>query len=174
MAKKRIKNTDDLYRILTFAQADNHIKAIGELQRQIDALNARADKRLNKIKETTKAQAGGIADKMRKHVDSLEAFCAANREDFAGQQSRKMVFGVLGWRKSTSIKVSTKTTIQKIKEVFGEVCNQYLRISEEADKDALRKLTDEQLKQIDAKRQNKEVFFVDPDLTEIEKKIVNA
>ncbi|MCE5184561.1 MAG: host-nuclease inhibitor Gam family protein [Planctomycetaceae bacterium] len=168
---KRAKAQDDLYQILTFDQADNHVRSIGELQREIDKLEADTDEAIEVIKANAKKDVGDRTAKIKKHLLSLETFCVANREDFGDKQSRKLLFGILGWRKSTKIILSKKTTLQKIKEVFGAAASQYLHIKEKPDKDAIRKLTDEQLKQIDVKRGRGEEFYVEPDQVQIEKSL---
>ena len=95
----------------------------------------------------------------------------AHRDDFKGQKSRKLNFGTLGWRKSTAIR-TTKSTYQIIKNALlnklviagltRAKLNACIRIKESVDKDALARLTDEQLADIKARRDIRDVFFVEP------------
>ena len=135
---KRIKKQDDIYTILNFDQ----------------------------VKADLKKQSAPVIEKIQKHVRSLEAFCADHRDVFGKAQSRKLLFGVLGWRKSTAISIK-KTTLEKIKAVLSSA-KRYLHIKETPNKEALAKLTDEQLASVDARRVTKEVFFAEPDMAKIE------
>lgn len=164
---KRVKVKDDLYTILTFDQADSHLAKLGALIGERSGYEAAANAMIDQVKTDLKKQVSPLDEKIQKHVRSLEAFCAANRSDFGGRQSRSMLFGVVGWRKSTSITVK-KTTLQKIKDLFKQKASQYIRIKEDADKEALARLTDEQLANVDARRQHREVFFAEPDLVAVE------
>jgi hypothetical protein len=96
---------------------------------------------------------------------SLEAFAIANKKAFGKQRSRKLQFGTIGWRKSTSTKIK-KTTLQLIKDVFSAAkAKTLIIVKESVDKQALAKLSDEDLAKVDAKRHVKDLFFVEPDLT---------
>jgi len=164
MAQKRIKVKDDLYTILTFDQADTHLAKIGTLIQEKEAAEAEANAIINQAKADLKKRSAPITEKIQKHVRSLEHYCNKNREAFGRSQSMKRLFGRLGWRRSTSISVK-KSTLQKIKDVFKSKATSLLHIKETPDKEALAKLTDEQLVSVDARRVLKEEFFAEPDLT---------
>jgi phage host-nuclease inhibitor protein Gam len=161
---KRIKKTEDLYTVLTFEQVDTHLAKIGQLQRERETAEAEADRIINTAKEILKQKSAEIEGKIQKHLRSLEAFCGQNREDFGPAKSRKLLFGAVGWRKSTSITISKKTTLAKILGVFGRAAGTYIRIKQEVDKEALAKLSDGELKRVDAKRVVKDDFYAEPDL----------
>lgn len=163
---KRIKKKDDIYTILTFEQADTHLVKMGQLQRELEEKEAAAEKKINEAKAELARESKAIQGKIQKHCRSLETFCVQHRQDFGSMKSRKLMFGTVGWRKSTSITISKKTTLQKILEVFQAAADQYLHVKKTPDKDALAKLTDAQLKQVDARRVIKDGFFAEPDLTE--------
>lgn len=163
---KRIKRKDDTYTILNFHQADTHLKELATLQRELEALEANADRMINHVKDDLKKQSRPLSEKIQKHVRSLEAFCAEHRDAFGKSQSKRMLFGVLGWRRSTRISVK-KSTLQKIKAMLSPA-KRYIHVKETPNKDVLDKLTDEQLKQVDARRVRREAFYAEPDMTKIE------
>ena len=69
---------------------------------------------------------------------------------------------MLGWRFSTSVKPSKKT-LELIKQVLSKTMQAACVITKESvSKDALAKLTDEQLASVKARRIEKDVFFVEP------------
>jgi uncharacterized protein YbjQ (UPF0145 family) len=71
-------------------------------------------------------------------------------------------FGTVGFQKSTSLAVK-KDSLQRIKDVYGINCGQYINTRETPDKDALAKLTDKDLAEIGATRIIKETFYAEPD-----------
>ena len=163
MAKK--KNTDDLYTILTFEQADTHLARMGQLETERVVAESAAQLKIDAAKDELKAACKLIDAKISKHKKSLKVFCNKNKSDFGSQRSRTLMFGALGWRRGTSIRIA-KTTLEKILDVFKKTKDRYLHIKMTPDKEALAKLTDEQLRQVDAKRIVKNEFFAEPDLTE--------
>ena len=162
---KRIKSDKQIEAIADWQVADEFIKQIGELQLKIKQLETSANNKINYAKSELLAKSEPLLKEITVLTDSLEAFAANRPDDFGKAQSRKLNFGLLGWRKSTSISIK-QTTLELIKKVFGKKADQYIRTKEEVDKDALSGLTDQQLVSVDARRKPKEVFFVEPCLPE--------
>jgi phage host-nuclease inhibitor protein Gam len=162
MAKnKRVKSDLNLITITSWQQADEMLRSIGDLTGQIAQSESNAKYRIDAIKE---ALAGDVAARMEiinLNIKSLEAYAVNNKDDFGGKKSRALNFGTLGWRKSSSISVG-KNTLGLIKDVFKSKVKQLIRIKESVDKDALAKLTDEQLAAVDARRKEKDVFYAEP------------
>jgi phage host-nuclease inhibitor protein Gam len=165
MAKKRIKSEILLYPIASWNEADEHLRRIGELRMQIEKEEQIAKDAIDESKAILKEATEPLLDDIKRHVESLEAFAANHIDDFGKAKSRKMQFGVVGWRASRSLKVC-KDVIDRIKGVFGRKAETYLRIKEEADKEALGKLTDEQLLAVGCRWENKDVFYAEPDAPE--------
>jgi phage host-nuclease inhibitor protein Gam len=159
----RVKKVIQSIAIADWQQADHYLKNIGDLQLEIEDAERTAKADIDQAKLNLSNRVNPLHEQIEVLVRSLEAFSAAHQEDFGDARSRKLDFGVLGWRKSTSISTK-KTTLEKIKEVFGRKAAQFLRLKEEVDKDAMAKLTDEQLKAVDARRDVKDAFFVEPSI----------
>jgi len=168
MAKsKRVKSAKPaIIPIADWQAADDMIRKMGDNQLAVSRAEDLAKTRIDEAKAR-------LADDVAPHkelidvcVRSLEAFCSAHQTDFGKFKSRKLNFGVLGWRKSASIKIK-KTTLELIKEFFTpskrKAC---IRIKETVDKEALGKLTDAELAKIKARRQVRDDFFVEPDMPE--------
>lgn len=165
---KRAKSKTDLYTILNLDQADNHVRKIGELQLQLQRLEADATDKINRIKAKLKTDAGKVQERIDKHTDSLAVFAKSHPEHYKSRRSILMVFGKIGFRKTTKV-ATKKSTLQKIKDVFGSKKKQYIHIKESPDKEALAKLTDQQLASVDARRVVTDDFFAEPDLAEVKK-----
>jgi len=161
MAKKRVKSDLNLIEVTGWQHADNLLREIGELQGQIAQSESNATLRIDAIKEALADDVEARMEQIKLNTKSLEAFAVNNKNDFSGKRSRVLNFGTLGWRKSSSIVVG-KRTMCHIKEVFKSKIKELIRIKESIDKDALGKLTDDQLHAIEAKRKESDNFFAEP------------
>ena len=162
MAKRIRSEKPALIPIKDWPQADELIRETADCQIAIEKLEAIAKIKIDRTKKVMAAAVKCHQEKIKNLQGSLEAFATAHRDDFKKQKSRKLNFGVIGWRFSTSIK-TTKKTIELIKQVFAAATQRAcIRIKESVDKDALAKLTDRQLADIKARREEKDVFFVEP------------
>jgi len=167
MKKKnnRVKSIRNLEVILNWSQADQIMLRIGTLQSDIQAEEAQATAKIEKIKAELAIEVESLQDAVTYYTESVQAFAVAHREEFGKAQSRKLNHGTVGWRKSVAISVK-KTTLGLLKTVFCKKAPQYIHVKETPDKEAMAKLTDEQLATVGARRKRKEVFFVEPDSTE--------
>lgn len=161
--KKRVKSVKlPLLPVPDFKHADLSIRRIGQLQGKIAQFEEDTKETINKAKKDLADKVKPLQEKITQHYESLEAFATTHRAEFKKQKSRKLNFGVLGWRKSTKIK-TTKNTLGLIKEFLTKTMQKScIRVKESVDKDALAKLTDEQLASVKARRDEKDVFFVEP------------
>jgi len=164
---KRVRTNTVLIPIKDWQEADDHIKRIGTVQDEIVKAEIEAGKKIDAIKAELAELKAAKENTIQLHADSLQAFAEQHKDEFGKLRSRKLNFGVLGWRFSSEISV-TKATVEKIKEFFKTKASLYLNIKETPDKTALAKLTDEQLASVDARRKDKDVFFVEPAKCEAE------
>jgi len=168
MAKKnrRVKSAEPaLISIKNWVHADETIRAISVHQALIRKLEDTAKCRIDKVKADIAAKIKPSQDVIKIHQRSLEAFATSRQADFGKDRSKKLNFGTLGWRKSTAINI-TKKTLELLKQVFGSKAKAFIRTKEEPDKEAMARLTDEDLVRVGARRKSKDVFFVEPDLPE--------
>ncbi len=160
--------------IETWKGADVLTGEVGDLQLKINQALHIAKGDIDEIKAELVEKVEPYHRRIKALLAGLEAFAVSHKKDFGKKRSRKLNFGVLGWRKSTPIKVITKqskknpkTTLELIKKLFTAAMKKScLRCKETVDKDALAKLTDKQLERVGARRDHKEVFFVEPALPE--------
>lgn len=151
-----------LRRITDWQGADAFVRQIGNLQRSIEAAQGSARGDINEIKDGLAEEVKPLHEEIKLLTASLELFANSHAGDFGKARSRKLNFGTLGWRKSTSIHTK-KTTLDLIKEVFSRAkAAACIRVKEEVDRDALAKLTDEELAEVGARRKSRDAFFVEP------------
>lgn len=163
--KQRIKSTDDLIPIADWPTADRLVRQIGLLQNDIAKEELLCAERIDAAKRDLQTATLPKHASLDRLVKSLEAFCRAERDAFGGQQSRRLQFGAVGFRRSAAIRIK-KTTLDLVKSVFGRTAAKYLHIKEQVNKEALAKLPTDQLDQLDARRETKETFYVEPDKIE--------
>jgi phage host-nuclease inhibitor protein Gam len=162
MAKRIKSDKPVLIPVLDWPFADEYIRQIGNLQMQIKQAEEAAKDDINEVKAELAKKVKPPQDKIKLYVRSLEAFAALHKKDFGKKRSRKLSFGILGWRKSHPISIK-KNTLERIKQVFTKAKQKmYIRVKESVDKEALAKLTEEQLASVGARRKEKDVFFVEP------------
>jgi len=167
MAKSspRVKSDKaNLTPVTDWQHADQIIRNIAQCQGKIKEQNKKAIEAINKVKSALIAANNPLQERIKCDTARLEAFALSHKDDFKKQKSRKLNFGVIGWRKSTAIKIK-KTTLELIKKLFTAAkAKTFIRTKETVDKEALAKLNDNELALVGARRDAKEVFFVEPDL----------
>lgn len=150
----------------SFEDADSALQKLGELQLAVNQAEHAAADEINEAKLKLTEKTKPLQDEIAGIVYSLELFANARKEEFGKDRSRKLQFGKIGWRKSTSI-ITKKNTLEIIKQLFGkQKALSYIITKETVSKDALAKLTDEDLKVVNARRKITDAFFAEPDLPE--------
>lgn len=122
----------------------------GEMNSGIDALKARAD-----------AEAEPLRKRLKMMEDGLSVYAQHNKDElFAERKTLDLVFGVMGFRKSTELNVQPKTTwamvLGKLKDLAFKDA---IRIREEPNKDVMREWPDERLALVGARRVERDVFW---------------
>jgi len=154
--------------ITDWNEADDNIQHIGRHQKTIEAIKANAQVEIDKIKADAKKEVELLTAAIKLQTQSLKTFATGHRKEFGTTKSKKLNFGTIGWRYSTSISINKKNTLELIKQAFrGAKRKACIITSEKVDKNALAKLKDEQLAEINARRKSKDEFFVEPATTEI-------
>ncbi len=167
MAKRVKPDKPVLLPVPNWEHADDFVRRISDLAKKITDAEQAAKDKINEVKADMADELKPLQEKIQLYTRSLEAFGAIHKADFGKKRSRKLNFGILGWRKSTSVSV-TKKTLGLIKEVFSRAkAKQFIHTKETVDKEALAKLTDEQLAEVSARRKVKDDFFVEPAVPEV-------
>ena len=167
MPNRRVKS-DKLATIpiKDFKHADEIIRRIGDAQKEISQYQYIAGIEIDNIKADLAVDIKPHQEKIKQLTESLEVFAELHRDEFGKKRSRKLNFGLIGWRKSKLISIKKKT-LSLIKQVFSKKdARNYIRVKESVDKEQLAKLTDEQLAIVKARRVQKDVFFAEPFLLE--------
>lgn len=167
MAKKRrLKSKRQIEEITTWQQADSILRYAGELQLKINQAEARCNDTINEAKDDMQEEVRPAQKKLAEITERLQVFADARQKDFKNKKSKKLQFGTLGWRRSTKIKTS-KDTLERIKEFFTpKKQKELIKIKESLNKKQIGQLTEEQLADAGARREEKDVFYAEPLLPE--------
>lgn len=165
---KRVKSAKPaIIAIKDWGQADAMLREIGDNQLLIRESQANAKATIDECKADLASDVNPRLKLIDQLTRSLEAFAVSHKADFCKARSRKLNFGTVGWRQTTSIGITKKTTVELIREVLSlsraAIC---IIRKETVSKDGLGKLTDEELAGLGARRKVKDDFFVEPDLPE--------
>jgi phage host-nuclease inhibitor protein Gam len=156
-------------KIESLEDANLTLKEIGLLERELEAIDGDAHKQIAEIKTAAVKAGKPLIKRIADLSAPLGAYAEYNRAElFRDKKTVQLSFGIFGYRKSTSISVK-KTTIGLLKKLGLE---KYIRVKEEADKEAMAALDDETLTQADAVRKVKDDFFCEADKEEINKDLL--
>jgi phage host-nuclease inhibitor protein Gam len=156
-------------KIESLEDANLTLKEIGLLERELESIDGDAHRQIAEIKTAAVKAGKPVLKRIADLSALLGAYAEYNRADlFKDRKTVQLSFGIFGYRKSTSISVK-KTTVALLKKLGMD---KYIRIKEEADKEALASLDDESLRQVDAVRKVKDDFFCEADKEEINKELL--
>lgn len=158
-----------IQKINTLEEADLVLREIGLLERELEAIDAEAQRKIGEIK----ADAVKQGEPLRTRIIELSSMLASyadyhKRELFADRKTVELTFGCFGYRKSTSIHIK-KTTLELLKKLG---LTQFIRIKEEPNKEAMAELDDETLAQVDAVRKVKDEFFCEANREKINQELL--
>jgi phage host-nuclease inhibitor protein Gam len=149
--------------------ANGVLREIGLLEREIESIDAEAQKQIGGIKAAAAKQGEPSRKKIAELSEKINAYAEYNRADlFKDRKSVDLPFGTFGFRKSTSISVK-KTTVALLEKLR---LDRYIRVEKQPDKEAMGAMDDESLAQVDAVRKVKDAFFCEPNCEEINKDLL--
>jgi phage host-nuclease inhibitor protein Gam len=149
--------------------ANSVLRELGLLEREIETIDAEAQKQIGDIKAAAAKQGEPLRKKIAELSAKVGAFAEYNKADlFKDRKSVSLTFGVFGFRRSTAISVK-KTTVALLEKLQ---LSKYLRVEKQPDKEAMKELDDESLAQVDAVRKIKDEFFCEPDREEVNKDLL--
>jgi len=157
---ERLENLED---------ANDVLRNLGLLEREIENIDAEAQKQIGEIKAAAAKQGEPLRKRIAEMTGKIQVYADYNKADlFRDRKSVDLTFGTFGYRKSTSISVK-KTTVDLLKKL-GLV--RFLRIEEQPDKEAMKEMDDESLAMVDAVRKTKNAFFCEPNREEVNKDLL--
>jgi phage host-nuclease inhibitor protein Gam len=166
MAKTK---TTSVEKIETLEQANLLLKEIGVLERELESIDADAHKGINDIKAAAEKLGAGRRERIAEARAAIAAYAKGGKKSlFKDAKSVKLTFGSFGYRKSTSI-VIKETTLGLLKKFKLDGC---INVKETPNKESMALLDDKVLAKVNAARKEKENFFCEPDMAEINRALL--
>ena len=151
MARKRLENS-----IKDWAGVDAALLSIGQIDREIEALEAEAQRDIEAIKTRTIGLVKPQQERKAALELQIQAFCEGHREEMGNKKSRELNFGKVSFRLSTKIVIrGVKACIDALRSLG---LKDFIRVKESPDKEKMKDLDDAVLAQVGAKRQPEDVF----------------
>lgn len=169
----RTKPTN-LYPVKDRIQANQVLAEIGQLKRQIAAINAALNDDIDRAKAEAEQKIAPLSSRMDAMENGLLAFAEYNKDElFPKQRSLDLVYGVIGYRRSKELgtmpKITWKQVLGKLKELG---LSAGIRTKEDVDKEHLRTWPEERLALVGCRNVEKDSFWYEVKEEEIQKAAV--
>jgi phage host-nuclease inhibitor protein Gam len=167
MARKKATN---YFPINTIQEADDALKEIAGLKREIELIEADMNEKIDQAKAEAEAQSAEPRSRLTMLEHGLQLFSAEKKSDlFDKKRTLELNFGRMGFRKSNELKTKKKVTWAKVLGALKEKgLLEAIRKKESVDKEILRQWSPEKLSEIGVEIQNKDTWWYEVDHQEIE------
>ncbi len=145
-------------------EADNALRQLAEIARESALIDQSLNEQIDTLKAAAKQQMEPLLAARKRLEDALAVFGIQNKDELFPERKRsqELVFGILGFRRSTSLRLLAKHTwamVLKRLQDLGQTSG--IRTKHEVDKDALRGWSDGALENVGVKRETVDEFFVE-------------
>ena len=159
MAKKKESS------LKSWAEVDNKLKRLGELQIKKAELDGRLTNQINTIKESYTKDNEVIVTEMKEIEKDISRYCDANKDSFLNKRNKKLNFGLISYRLTEKVVCKcVESTIKCLKSLNLDWC---LRIKEEVNKDSLKELDSKTLEKIGVSIVKEDKITIEPDIAGI-------
>ena len=170
------------------------LKDIGLAQKELDAIDAKANAEIARIKEKALKDGESLRTKITESASKIQSYAEYNKDElFKDAKSLELSFGKIGYRKSTKISVK-KTTLEMLKNLLDgrktelekaeseekrnaitvliTKIQSCIRVKEEPNKESLGLMDDAFLKTVGASRKITNDFFCEANIEEVNKDLL--
>lgn len=170
------------------------LKDIGLAQKELDAIDAKANAEIARIKEKALKDGESLRTKITESASKIQSYAEYNKDElFKDAKSVELSFGKIGYRKSTKISVK-KTTLEMLKKllegrqielqkaeteekrnaitVLITKIQSCIRVKEEPNKESLGLMDDAFLYTVGASRKITNDFFCEANTEEVNKDLL--
>jgi phage host-nuclease inhibitor protein Gam len=161
--KTRRTRVESTVTISSWQEADDALRKIGLAQAVINKVEAEMNAAANKLRQDAEKKIAKEKALVADHEKGLEAFCRAVRAEFGDKQSRQLNFGEVNFRVHPDKILQqrgtkTEQTIRIIMSMGKKFIEQFIRIKEELNKEALVKESSDFLAQLGLEKKKDESF----------------
>ncbi len=146
------------------AQADEALRQLAEIAREAALIDQGLNEQVDTLKAAAKQQLEPLTAARKRLEDALAVFGIQHKDELFPERKRsqELTFGILGFRRSTSLRLLAKHTwamVLKRLQDLGQTGG--IRTRHEVDKDALRGWTDGALENVGVKRETTDEFYIE-------------
>ncbi|MDL2313356.1 host-nuclease inhibitor Gam family protein [Desulfovibrio sp. OttesenSCG-928-C14] len=166
---KRVKPALPVTVLNSLEDADSTMAKIGALRRNIDLIETGMNDDIAAIKLRAAEQAEPYRQEIAMLEESLGRYAVYHKSNlFISRKSLDLTFGSFGFRQSSKLKVLPKYTLERVlQELRDRGLNEHIRVKEEINKESLKGLPPERLKELGCKLEQKDDFFYELAETEL-------
>jgi len=144
-------------KINNWTEVDKVLKELCDIQRDITTCENDLNEKVNKIKNAANDKIISLTEKKEKLIAAVENYTLKNKDEFEKNRSKDLTFGVVGFRKSSSIVYKNiNDVIEKLKKLKMTDC---LKVVEKVNTSMLGTYEDKILKKVGASRETKDTFY---------------
>jgi phage host-nuclease inhibitor protein Gam len=154
-------------------QADDALRQLAEVARELALIEQGMNEQIDALKAAAKLQLEPLTASRKRLEDALAVFGTLKKAELFTDRKRslELTFGVIGYRKATSLRLLAKHTWAMVLKRLQDLgLAEGVRTKQEVDKDALRTWPDERLETVGVKRETVDEFFVELKQEEIASK----
>lgn len=101
----RMKPKQQLPTLSSWDEVDLALKSIGAHQREVTAIEDIMNEEIDAAKLKAKEASDPTLAKIAAISRQVQDFAEAHRDDLVSKKTKPLIFGVIGWRKSTKVKL---------------------------------------------------------------------
>jgi len=148
----------------TLDQADQALRQLAEIAREQAAIESGLNEGIDSLKASAKLQMEPLVASRKRLEDALGVFGTMQKGELFTDRKRslELAFGVIGFRRATSLRLLAKKTWGSVLERLDALgFTSAIRTKREVDKPAMADWSDEQLETVGVRREQVDEFFVE-------------
>jgi phage host-nuclease inhibitor protein Gam len=157
----RVKPTETIPVLKSLEDVNTALARLAELRRNVALIETDMNAEIDRIK----GNAYGEAEPYHQQISSLDQALARyadynKAEIFTRKKSLELAFGIIGYRASSKIKLLAKRSWEQVLQTLHDHARgDLIRVKEEPDKEKMKGLSTEYLKEIGCKVIQEDVFY---------------
>jgi len=151
-----------------WGEIDGALRRMGEIDIRLQKLEGEMTLKLNEIRAEYDTKAEGLKAERKTIEDNISLFADAHKEEFAKVRSKDLTFGVVAFRVVSKVVMKSKAATLAAMKALG--LNQYIRITEEPDKEAMSGLDAGTLAKVGASLKTEDKLRIEPNIERIKEK----
>lgn len=143
-------------------EVDQRLQEQGLIDLQLQEIEGEMNLAIAAAKEIAKEKSRLLDERSKVIAREVKEYTDHHRDEIKGKE-KVLIFGKVGYRKSTKINVPRKNIGSIIKALLTRGLESCVRITQEVNKDAIRALPDDVIAEIGCTKKVEDVFFLEAD-----------